>query len=462
MTAADPARPEHPQHPDGPQHPDNPEHPTPSAHGSEPGAGGDPLRLARSRPYLVLLLLAAVIGAPIAALSFGFLEAVEHLQPEIFDHLPRGLGFRTAPSWWPVPVLGVAGVLVALIILRLPGNGGHEPLSGLATGHIAPARDLPGITLAALTSLSLGVVLGPEAPLVTLGGAGAAAALRGLRPGADERAASMVGAAGSFAAISTLFGSPLPAAFLLMEASGLASPLLGVVMLPGLLAAGIGALMFTGLGGWTGLPATSLAVPGLPKAHSPTVTELCWAVAIGLAAALFATGVRRLGRLLRDRVAPRRLWATPAAGLLVAAAVVIYTEATGKPESDVLFSGQFGLGSLLAHRAAYTVGTLVILVACKAFAYAVSLSAFCGGLVFPSLFLGVAGGMALAHLPGMEFVPAIAIGMGAMAVSMLALPLSSVLLTTLLLGGNGLTVMPLVIVGVVVARTLSLHLVEEG
>jgi H+/Cl- antiporter ClcA len=446
VSAADPAR---------------PEHQAPAPHRPGPAADGDPLKSARSRSYLVLLILAAAIGAPIAALSFGFLEAVEHLQPEIFDHLPRGLGFHTAPSWWPVPVLGVAGLLVALVILRLPGKGGHEPLGGLVTGQLAPGRDLPGIMFAALASLSLGAVLGPEAPLVAFGGAAAAATPRLLKPGVEEQAASMLGAAGSFAAISTLFGSPLPAAFLLMETSGLASPLLGVVLLPGLLAAGIGALMFTGLGGWTGLPTTSLAVPGLPKAHPPTVAELCWAVAIGLAAALLAAGIKRLARLLQAQVAPRRLWATPVAGLLVAAAVVVYTEATGKPESDVLFSGQFGIGSVLGQRAAYTVGTLLVLLVCKAIAYAVSLSAFRGGLVFPSLFLGVAGGMALAHLPGLELVPAIAIGIGAMGTSVLGLPLSSVLLSTLLLGENGLTVMPLTIVGVVVARVLSLHLTED-
>jgi H+/Cl- antiporter ClcA len=445
VSAADPA-----QH-GGPQ----PPRPGAAA-GADPAQ--DPLKLARSRAYVVLLVLAGAIGVPIAALSFGFLQAVEHLQSEVFDHLPRGLGFHAAPSWWPVPVLGVAGVLVALVIRYLPGEGGHEPLGGLVTGKTSAARDLPGIALAALTSLSLGVVLGPEAPLVAMGGATAAAVLRRLKPDAGDGAASMFGAAGSFAAISTLFGSPLAAAFLLMEASGLASPLLGVVMLPGLLAAGIGALMFTGLNGWTGLPDTSLAVPGLPRADSPTVAEFCWAVLIGLAAALLAAVVMRLGRVLRAQVAPRRLWATPVAGLVIAVAVVIYFEATGKPESDVLFSGQSGIGSLLEHRAGYSLGAVVVLLVCKAAAFAFSLSAFRGGMVFPSLFLGVAGGLALSHLPGLELVPAIAMGIGSMAAGMLGLPLSAVLLATLLLGGNGLTVMPLVIVAVVVARTATLHL----
>ena len=46
-------------------------------------------------------------------------------------------------------------------------------------------------------------------------------------------------------------------------------------------------------------------------------------------------------------------------------------------------------------------------------------------------------------------------GMAAMCTVMLRLPLTSVLLTTLLLASDGLTVMPLVIVAVVVAYVLS-------
>lgn len=355
-------------------------------------------------------------------------------------------------------MLAVAGVLVALTIRYLPGEGGHEPLDGFSPGHSPTGRELPGVALASVLSLSLGTVLGPEAPLIGLGGGAAALALRRLEPNADDRTVSMAAAAGSFAAISTLFGSPPLAAFLLMEVSGLASPLLGVVLLPGLLAAGVGALMFTGLGGWTRLPATSFAVPDLPHADSPTIAEFCWAVAIGAAAALLTGAIKRLAHLVRTQVARRRVLLTPFAGVLIAAAVVVYVEATGKPQSDVLYSGEFGIGTLIEHRTQYTVATLLLLLVCKAAAYAVSLGAFRGGPVFPSLFLGVAGGMALAHLPGMPLVPAIAIGMGAMCVTILGLPLSSVLLATLLLGSNGLTVMPLVIVAVVVARTVGLYL----
>jgi H+/Cl- antiporter ClcA len=93
----------------------------------------------------------------------------------------------------------------------------------------------------------------------------------------------------------------------------------------------------------------------------------------------------------------------------------------------------------------------LLLLACKSLAYGVSLSSFRGGPVFPALFIGAAGGMALSHLPGLPLVAGVATGIGAMSAVMLSLPLTSVLLATLLLASDGLAVMPLVIVAVVVA-----------
>ncbi|HEY1273517.1 MAG TPA: hypothetical protein VGF25_01330, partial [Thermoleophilaceae bacterium] len=61
-------------------------------------------------------------------------------------------------------------------------------------------------------------------------------------------------------------------------------------------------------------------------------------------------------------------------------------------------------------------------------------------------------------LPGLEVVPAAAMGMGAMSAVMLGLPLSSVLLATVLLGKNGTDAIPLVIVAVVVAHIVRARL----
>ena len=78
--------------------------------------------------------------------------------------------------------------------------------------------------------------------------------------------------------------------------------------------------------------------------------------------------------------------------------------------------------------------------------------------MFPALFIGAAAGMAAAHLPGLSLVPAVAMGIGGMCAVMLSLPLTSTLLATVLLGMDGLNVMPLVIVAVVVAYVTSARL----
>ena len=213
-----------------------------------------------------LLILAALLRrARPAAATAAFLWFVGDLQGESFTHLPNGLGFHGEPPWWPLPLLALAGLLVALAIRFLPGTGGHSPADGFKAGASAPTTaQLPGVLLAALATLSFGVVLGPEAPLIALGGGLAVLAVRLARRDLPAMAIAVVAAAGSFAAISTLFGSPIAGAFLLMEASGIGGSMLEVVLLPGLLASGVGALIFVGLGAVTGLGTFSLAVPGLP------------------------------------------------------------------------------------------------------------------------------------------------------------------------------------------------------
>lgn len=415
----------------------------------------DPLAALQSRAYIKLLVLAAIIGVPIATAAFFFLKVVELLQEWLFTDLPEALGFDTAPSWWPLPLLAVAGVIVGATIKYLPGAGGHSPADGFHAGGVVLPVELPGIALASIATLGFGVVLGPEAPLIALGGGLAVLAVQFAQRDVPAQTAAVVSAAGSFAAISTLFGSPLPAAFLLMEASGLAGATMTLVLLPGLLAAGIGALTFVGLDSWTGFGTFSLAIPDLPGVGSPTIAEFGYAVAIGIAAAVAGTGIRQLALVIRPHVERRVIPLTVVVGVGIAALAIVYEQWTGKNASDVLFSGQTGTGPLVAQSASYSVGALVLLLVCKGLAYGLSMSSFRGGPVFPALFLGTAGGIALSHLPGLPLVSGIAMGIGAMAVAMLKLPLSSVLLATLLLGSDGLVVMPVVIVAVVVAYVTS-------
>jgi H+/Cl- antiporter ClcA len=426
-----------------------------------PAAPPDPAELLKSKSYLQLLVLAAVIGVPVSAVAYGYLALVSKLQHWVYQSLPTALGFHGTPVWWPVPILLLAGVLVSLTITYLPGNAGHEPALGFQTGGAPLPIELPGVILASLATLSLGVVLGPEAPLIAIGGGLGAWAVKLAAKDAPPMAATVMAAAGSFAAISTLLGSPILGAFLLMEAAGLGGPILGLVLVPGLLAAGVGTLIFIGLDNLTGLGTFSLAIPGLPVFSHPTGVMFLWALVLGVIATFIGTAIRLSSLAAQSLVLKHRLIWTPVAGLVVAGAVIAFVEITGKGAQNVLFSGQDALPGLVLQASTWTVGALVVLIIAKSIAYSVSLSAFRGGPIFPSMFIGGALGVAAAHLPGMVLVPAAAMGIGAMTTVMLRLPMTSTLLAVLLFESDGLSVTPLVIVAVVVAYVLTARMPQK-
>ena len=418
----------------------------------------DPAQLLRSRSYVAILVLGALIGVPVAAVAYFFLQAVSSSQDWVFTTLPGDLGFDSEPAWWPLLPLTLAGLLVGLSLRHLPGTGGHKPAEGFkASGPVAPI-DLPGIVVAAFVTLSLGVVLGPEAPLIAIGSGLGVLAIQLLRRDAPQTAVVVIGAAGSFAAISTLLGSPLAGAFLLMEAGGIGGPMLGVVLVPGLLAAGVGTLIFVGLNSWTGYGTFALAIPNIPPFTTPTVAEFLWAIAIGLLAAVVGTVIRRGALALQPVVERHLLTLTPVVGLGIGALAVLFGELTSHPSSEVLFSGQDALPGLVQGAADWTVGALILLVLCKGVAYSLALSSFRGGPVFPGMFIGAAGGIALSHLPGLPMIAGVAMGIGAMTTVMLGLPLTAVLLATIFLSTDGLALSPLVIVAAVTAYVASARL----
>ena len=227
----------------------------------------------------------------------------------------------------------------------------------------------PSVFIASLATLCLGAVLGPEAPLIAIGSGLGVLAVHLFKKDAPEMAVVVIGAAGSFAAIATLLGSPIVGAFLLMEAAGLGGPLLGVVLVPGLLAAGIGTLIFVGLDSWSGYGTFSLNIGPIPHFGSPTGAELLWAIGIGVVAALLGAAIRRGALALQPVVEGRKLLLTPALGLVVAGLAIVFFEITGKPSSYVLFSGQSALPTLVQHAATWSAGALVVLVLCKGAAY---------------------------------------------------------------------------------------------
>jgi H+/Cl- antiporter ClcA len=403
-------------------------------------------------------VLGAVIGVAVATAAYFFLKGVAEAQQFLFSTLPEELGFDAAPAWWPIPLLAVGGLVVGLTIQYLPGTAGHKPAEGFKPSGAVLPIELPGIIIAAFATLSFGAVLGPEAPLIAIGSGMGILAVHLIKRDAPQTASVVIAAAGSFAAISTLLGSPITGAFLLMEVSGLGGPMLGVVLVPGLLAAGVGSLIFVGMNAWTGFGTFSLAIPDIPAFTTPDAAEILWAVGIGVVAALLGSGIRRLGLLLQPVVEHRTVLLTPVVGVAVAGMAIVFAEGSDRSSSLVLFSGQDALPTLIQQADTWTVGALTLLVVCKSLAYGASLSAFRGGPTFPGMFIGAAGGIALSHLPGLPMIAGVGMGIGAMTVAMLGFPMTSVLIVAVLLPADAVALLPLVIVAVVVSYVTSARL----
>jgi H+/Cl- antiporter ClcA len=354
-------------------------------------------------------------------------------------------------------------VLTALAILRLPGNGGHIPAFGLAIGG-APVTgvQLPGILLAALATLGSGLVLGPEAPMIALGAGLGYVAIRSAAKEAPDTVVTVVAAAGSFAAVSFLFSSPLAAAVLLIEATGIGGPRLPLVILPGLLAAGIGSLVSIGMGSFTGLSTKAYAISALPLPSfgDPHLGNFAWTILVAAVIAAVTQVIMRGGLETYGLVKSRLLALAPLIGLIIAGLAIAFSQISGKTIDDVLFSGQDQLPGLVAQAGAYSAGTLVLLLVCKGVAYSLSMGSFRGGPTFPAMFLGAAAGILASNLPGFPMAAGVAVGIAAGTVAVLKLPLSAVVIATILTEKSGEGLGPLIIVGTVVAYVVTLLLAD--
>ncbi len=273
----------------------------------------------------------------------------------------------------------------------------------------------------------------------------------------------IVGAAGAFAAISFLFVSPLIAAVLMLEVTGLGGARARLVVVPGILAAGIGSLLAIGLGSWTGLNRSAIAlgpIQGLPAFSHPTVGQFGWTIALAIVIGLVTHVIMRGGLLTLKFAGPRPLIVLPIVGLCVAGLAIAFSQSENHSVSWVLFSGESALPGLVTQAGTWSSFALVLLLVCKGLAYSVTLGSFRGGPTFPAVFLGAAAGLLASRLPGFPVTPAVAVGMGAATVAVLRLPLSAVVLATLLTSTAGMGQEPLIIVSVVVAYLVTLLLTK--
>ncbi len=390
-----------------------PNHRRPAAGVASPEAGDSAIAPAdqygcrrASRRLIPLLVLAAAVGVVVSLAAWGFLELIHQIQVGLFTDLPEELGYDHG-----APVL---------VLRRRPRDrraadrGGDRPPArrrrprprrGLKIGGdpVQPI-ELPGIILAAFATIGGGLVLGPEAPLIALGAGLGVFAIRSLRKDTPAEAQAVMAAAGSIAAMALLFNSPIIAAVILLEALGLDREKLPLILLPGLLAAGIGSLISIGMGSLTGLSTSAYALGTLtlPTLDQPALADFAWTfvLAIGVAALTFA--VMRLGLLTHVFARRRPFLVLPRGGdrRRPAGGRLPRSDRQGHRRGALLRPGR--LPGLTTGAATWSISALLLLLLFKGLAWGISLGSFRGGPTFPALFIGAAAGILASHLPGFD------------------------------------------------------------
>ena len=413
----------------------------------------DPKAVMRTREYGRLLVLAGAVGLVTALAAWCFLTLVPWIQTSVFEDLPVAIGFAEPPRWWPIPVLAAAGLITAFAIVRLPGAGGSVPAEGLGSGPPTRPIDLPGILLAGLATLGLGLVLGPSAPVIAIGAGFGLFVLNRVKKDAPQLVHMVIAVAGSCASFSMVFRSALISTVIILEGTAVGGPMLTFLLLPGLLAAGIGSVVYLGLGSLTGLSVDAYAV--YPLELSPmgnlTLVQIGWTVALALITAAVGWAVTEGGRRVHRVAVARPFIVTPLAGVVVAVLAILFG-LTGQAVDAVLFSGSSALVPLVDQAATLSLGTMALLLLLKGIAWSISMGSFRGGAVFPAIFMGTVGGLLASHLPGLPEGAGVAVVMAASVTAILRLPLSSVVIAAGLTASTGPAALTLVVISVVVAH----------
>ncbi|MCP5533102.1 MAG: voltage-gated chloride channel family protein [Akkermansiaceae bacterium] len=366
----------------------------------------------------ILLPMAAVVGSA----SAFFLWALDALTRHRFDHP------------WLLYFLPLAGVAVGALYHHFGGKSGagnnlvideiHEPGGGI------PRRMAPLVLFGTLVTHLFGGSAGREGTAVQMGGSIAAAFGRHL--GIDAASLRLLLMAGVAAGFGSVFGTPIAGAVFALEVL-----VVGRMQYDALVPCFLASLVADWSCRAWGIGHTHyfVSVSG-PDPHPALIGKvLLAAVAFGLAGALFAWLLHKLGALFA-RIVPRPEFRPALGGALVIG--LFFLART----PDYL-----GLGVLGDRPDAITLPAMFTGADIPATAWlwklaftAVTLAAgFKGGEVTPLFFIGAALGNALAHLMGAPVDLFAALGFVAIFAAATNTPLASTLMGMELFGaGNGL------------------------
>jgi H+/Cl- antiporter ClcA len=349
-----------------------------------------------------LVLLAAVIGVADALLFVAFEWVVNHGTDWIWNDV-----VDTDTHRWRVlvlaPALGAAYALL-LRVLRQPRLVPIETdMLAEATPHDPSAASIGLIVVVGVVSLLAGASLGPEASLVAAcAGIGAWVAARGAAGSAGQGSPVLVLASVGGLLVAFL-GSLVPVVVPLLVLYKQTKKLTVAAVLP-ILTAGVAAYLtlwvVEGRGdGYGSAPVTS----------DLRLRDYLLALGVGAVAAVVGAALHRLVRDLApiaEQIDARLGWLV--AGLVFGGVIGLLYLIGGQSEE---FSGNEGSHLLASGAVTYSGAALAGLVIVKLVVTGWSLATgYRGGLVFPSIYAGVALGLCAVKLAGDVSGPGIVVG----------------------------------------------------
>jgi H+/Cl- antiporter ClcA len=393
-------------------------------------------------------VIALVIGVAsgLALLLFeGTAHRIEHL---LWHRLPDAFDIGHGAGWWTFLVMTVGGLVVGVVLHVAPGHGGHDPATESLFGEPIAVSAVLGLLIAALVTLSIGVSMGPEAPL--LGASGAALAFVAMRRNMPAQGVIAVGVAGMLGA---MFGAPIGAAFAFMELVPASGRMLYEKLFPLLVAATSGALTVT-------LIATRprLSAP-MPPLRDFLVIDIVSAFVVGAIACALGVGFGYVLRFIHPIVHRVPVIARlTVAGAALAGIVVIAGDV-------VMFSGQREMTDLLMESGDLSDGRVLLITLAKLLSLAVAVAVgFRGGRIFPAVFVGLALGVFIhAIIPGVPLTLAAGAAMVGILIAFVRAWFLSLLMVALIVGAEVLPLLGVALLGayLVAANAPELRVFEH-
>lgn len=363
-----------------------------------------PAPASSARVLLPMILPALAVGIGASLLFLGVSEVAEKLQDALWTDLPDALGIGGYSSLWMIVMLTATGILVGLVVWKVPGHAGPDPAT-LGLGGEEPLRPyvLPGLVVAAALMLAGGPSLGPENPIIAVNVAVAFWVGHKLLPSAPGALWVSLATA---ATLGALFGTPVAAALVISESLA-GKPMKGSLwdtMFPALVAAAAGALTTTLVAHPSfdlGLP--DLSRPGWGDVLAMLVITTAAAVFGMLAAYAFPYVHKAFGRLRHPMLM------LPVGGLVLGLLGALGGHLT-------LFKGLNEVAEIAADPDGHSAGEFALMTGVKLVALVVAASCgFRGGRIFPAVFVGAAFGLcAHALVPGVH--PAVGVSAGVLGV----------------------------------------------